>query len=76
MLLGLLSIQYDESSRPVIGNVRTFEAAYVRWKADAERNGQRTKFLLSLGYFKGLPSELSKAHGKALLDLTDGSLLV
>jgi len=76
VFLGISPISHDESSRPIIGNVQTFEAAYARWKTDAERNGQRTKLLLSLGHFKGLSSEFSKAHGKALLDLADGSLSV
>ncbi len=76
VFLGLSSISHDESSRPVVGNVRTFEAAYGRWKTEAERTGQRTKLVLSLGHFKGLSSEFSQAHGKALLDLADGSLSV
>ena len=76
ILLGGSPISQDELSRPIIGSVRTFEAAYNRWKTDAERNGQRTKLLLSLGHFKGLSSEFSMAHGKALLDLADGSLSV
>jgi len=60
----------------MIGNVRTFDAAYSRWKAAAERNGQNSKLVLSLGYFRGLSCEFSKAEGRAVLDLTDGSLSV
>jgi len=76
VLLGVSSISQDESSRPIIGSVRTFEAAYGRWKADAERSGHSTKLVLSLGHFKGLSSEFSQAHGTALLDLANGSLSV
>ena len=76
VFLGLSSISHDESSRPIIGNVRTFEAAYERWKIDAERNGQQAKLVLSLSYFKGLSSEISQAFGTAVLDLADGSLSV
>jgi len=75
IFLAIASISQEET-RPVIGNVGTFEAAYARWKADAERNGQRTKLVLTLGHFKGLSSELSQARGEALLDLADGSLSV
>jgi len=50
LVLGILTggspISQDEPSRPIIGNVRTFEAAYARWKADAEHNGQKTKLVL------------------------------
>jgi len=76
VLLGIVSIPQGESSRPIIGSVQTFEAAYGRWRAGAERNGQRTKLVLSLAYFKGLSSEFTDAHGKALLDLADGYLSV
>jgi cytochrome c553 len=76
IILGIFSISRDESSHPIVGNVQTFKAAYGRWKTEAEGTGQRTKLLLSLGHFKGLSSEFSQAHGKALLDLTDGSLSV
>ena len=76
LLLGLSSNTTNESSRPIVGSVRTFEAAYERWKADAERSGQATKIVLSLGHFKGLSSEFSEARGTALLDLADGSLSV
>jgi hypothetical protein len=76
ILLGISPVSHDEASRPIIGNVRTFEAAYTRWKADAERNGQKSKLVLSLGYFRGLSSEFSKAQGRAVLDLANGSLAV
>jgi cytochrome c peroxidase len=75
IFLGIATISQEES-RPVIGNVGTFEAAYARWKAEAERKGQRTKLFLTLVHFKGLSSEMSEARGQALLDLTDGSLRV
>ena len=76
ILLGVYPVLHDEASRPMIGNVRTFDAAYSRWKAAAERNGQNSKLVLSLGYFRGLSCEFSKAEGRAVLDLTDGSLSV
>jgi cytochrome c peroxidase len=76
ILLGGSPISQDELSRPIIGNVRTIEAAYARWKADAERNGQQSKLVLSLGHFKGLSSEFSNAEGRAVLDLADGFLSV
>jgi cytochrome c peroxidase len=76
ILLGISPVSHDEASRPIIGNVRTFEAAYTRWKADAERNDQKNKLVLSLGYFRGLSSEFSKAQGRAVLDLANGSLAV
>jgi len=67
--------QHDRPS-PIVGNVRTFEAAYARWRAEAERNGQRTKLVLPLSHFKGLSLETTNARGRALLDLTDGVLSV
>jgi hypothetical protein len=76
ILLGGFPIWQEDASVPLIGNIRTFEAAYARWKAGAEKNGQKNKLVLSLGYFKGLSAEFSKAHGQATLDLTDGSLIV
>ena len=56
--------------------MQTFEAAYGRWKTEAERNGHKTKLVLSLGHFKGLSAAFSNAHGRAVLDLADGSLSV
>jgi cytochrome c peroxidase len=66
----------EEPLRPIIGNVRTIEAAYARWQAENEKHGQNAKLVLALGYFKGLSSEFTQAAGRAMLDLTDGSLAV
>ncbi len=76
ILLGISQVSEDEAPPPIIGNVRTIEAAYGRWKAEAERNGQKTKLVLALGYFKGLSSEFTQAGGRAMLDLADGALSV
>jgi len=72
----LPSFSLGDSPRPLIGSVRAFEAAYARWKAAAEKNGQKTKLVMALGYYKGLSSEFSRAAGQALIDLSDGSLIV
>ncbi|HXV50251.1 MAG TPA: hypothetical protein VEB61_15700 [Candidatus Binatia bacterium] len=66
----------EEPLRPIIGNVRTIESAYARWKAENEKHGQNAKMVLALGYFKGLSSEFTEAAGRAMLDLADGSLVV
>jgi cytochrome c peroxidase len=77
IFIGLATIDIDqEEARPVVGSLSTFEAAYNRWKAEAERIGQRTKLVLALGHSKGLSSEFSQAQGQALIDLTDGALSV
>jgi hypothetical protein len=73
IFLGGLSIWREEELIPVVGNVKTFEAAYARWRQSAEQNDQKTKLVMSLGYFNGLSSEFSSAHGTATLDLTNGA---
>ncbi len=75
-LLGGFPIWQEEESVPVVGNVKTFEAAYARWKQSAEQNDQKTKLVMSLGYFKGLSTEFSSAQGIAALDLKDGAFTV
>jgi len=76
VMLSVSSDSSDESARPIIGSVRTFEAAYGRWKADAEKSGQGSKLVLSLGHFKGLSNEFSLARGTVEINLADGSLSV
>lgn len=76
LIVGLSPVAEEHASRPVIGSVRTFEAAYERWKAEAEKYGQSEKMVLALGYFKGLSAEFTQAAGRALLDLADGRLVV
>src|SRR5262245_33338137 len=76
LVLGTFPASQNEASVPIIGNVRTFEAAFARWKADTERNGHNTKLVLALGYIKGLSSEFTQAAGRAMLDLAEGSLIV
>jgi len=76
IFLGIASIDRDRSLRPIVGSVRTFEAAYSRWRSAAEQDGQGTKLVLSLGYFKGLSSEFTQAQGTAVLDLIEGTLSV
>jgi cytochrome c peroxidase len=76
MVLGTSSDRQNDRSGPIVGNVRTFEAAYARWRAEAERSGQQTKLVLALGQFKGLSSETTKARGSAVLDLFEGTLSV
>jgi cytochrome c peroxidase len=76
MLLGIASITKQQTPRPALGDVQTFEAAYRRWKAAAESNGGTNRLVLSLGHFKGLSSQSSKARGRAVIDLADGALTV
>jgi cytochrome c peroxidase len=76
VLFGTSPNSRENISGPIVGNVQTFEAAYARWKADAEQNGQQTKLVLSLGYFRGLSSEATHARGGAEFDLTSGALSV
>lgn len=76
IFLGQAPVSDEESLRPLIGNVRTIEAAYARWKAENEKHGQNAKLVLALGYFKGLSSEFTEAAGRAMLDLTDGAMVV
>ncbi len=69
-------VSQEGSLCPIIGNVRTFEAAYARWRGDAERDGQRDKLVLGLAPFKGLSTQTTTARGRAALDLTNGKLSV
>jgi cytochrome c peroxidase len=75
-VLGTSPDRQNDRSGPIVGNVGTFEAAYARWRAEAERNGQQTKLVLALGHFKGLSLETTKARGSAVLDLTGGVLSI
>src|SRR5262245_51394310 len=76
IVLGISGNWGNQRSGPIVGNVRTFEAAYARWRAAAERNGQQTKLVLALGHFKGLSTRSTNARGSVVLDLTDGTLSV
>jgi cytochrome c peroxidase len=76
IFLGKASVSDEEPLRPIIGNVRTIEAAYARWQAENEKHGQNAKLVLALGYFKGLSSEFTEAAGRAMLDLADGAMVV
>lgn len=76
MLSGITFTSQDDYSQPIVGNVRTFEAAYSRWRASAERQGQQNKLVLGLGHFKGLSLDATKARGRAVLDLINGTLSV
>ncbi|MFQ5972471.1 MAG: hypothetical protein ACE5Q3_09060 [Alphaproteobacteria bacterium] len=59
-----------------IGNVSALQRAYDRWATDYARGGGDEALGLSLGYSKGLSTEFTKAHGRARLDLADGSVFV
>src|SRR5262245_37916831 len=67
---------HDKQLNPIIGNIHTFNIAYARWRAEAERNGQKTRLVLALGYIPGLSSELINARGTATIDLTQGEISV
>lgn len=69
------SIQ-KRSIKAVIGNVRTLEAAYGRWRAAYARGGGDRTLTLALGYSKALSARFTKAYGLVELDLVDGSLSV
>jgi cytochrome c peroxidase len=76
IILGTFPSWQTDRSDPFIGNIQTFKAAYSRWRAEAERNGQETKLVLALSHFKGLSSETTTARGTVVLDLIDGILRV
>lgn len=69
------SIQ-KRSVKAVIGNVRTLETAYGRWRAAYSRSGGARTLTLALGYSKALSARFTEAHGLVELDLVDGSLSV
>ncbi len=61
---------------PAIGNVRTLQNAYTRWKAGLTRPGSDQKLVLPLQYSKGISTKFTLASGWATLDLNDGALSV
>lgn len=69
------SIQ-KRSAKAVIGNVRSLEAAYGRWRTAYTRGGGDRTLTLALGYSKALSARFTKAHGLVKLDLVEGSLSV
>ena len=84
VLIGLGGLSWfipagEESTRRVVatglGDVKTLQAAYDRWKGALPEDTSR-KFSLSLGYIEGLSDEVTKARGEAVLDLINGSLSV
>ncbi len=84
VLIGLGGLSWfipagEESNQRVVvtglGDVKTLQAAYDRWKGALPEDTSR-KFSLSLGYIEGLSDEVTKARGEAVLDLINGSLSV
>src|SRR5688500_1969019 len=56
------------------GDVGALEASYRTWKAQyLERGGDR-RVEFAVGWFKGLSTEHSTAHGSVTLDLVEGSV--
>ncbi|HEY7492526.1 MAG TPA: hypothetical protein VIH59_15630 [Candidatus Tectomicrobia bacterium] len=66
----------DASTPTTLGNVDTLLAAYNRWKVTATQHGAEQNLILSLRYSKGLSVAFTKAHGRARLDLVDGTITV
>ena len=50
------------------------EASYRAWKANYVHGDDDRRLELAVGWFKGLSTEKSRAHGSVTLDLGDGSV--
>lgn len=59
-----------------IGNVDTVMVAYERWKEGYQKNIGEEKFVMGLGFNKGLSSEFTKAYGEISVDLTNGEVSI
>ena len=66
----------EDKTKPVIGNVENFVAAYEPWKAMAKKSGADRNLVLPLGYSKALSFKFTNAHGIAKIDLVNGSISV
>jgi len=66
----------EDKTKPVIGNVENFVAAYEQWKGTAEKSGADRNLVLPLGYSKALSFKFTNAHGIARIDLINGSISV
>jgi len=64
----------DETDAPGIGNPKTLEQAYAKWKQLLARKGLDRKLTLNLGYAKGLSTQFSRAKGTFTMDLKDGTV--
>lgn len=58
----------------LIGNPKTLRAVYARWRDAFVRSGSAGKLLLPLRHIKGISSTFSRASGRAIVDLEDGTL--
>ncbi len=54
-----------------LGDVKTLQAKYARWKASLSQDADR-KLVLMLRYSKGLSREVTRASGQVTFDLVDG----
>ena len=59
-----------------VGEVGTLEANYKAWAADFEKTGGDRNIIMSIGWFKGLSTEATKAGGRVRLNLIDGVVSV
>jgi cytochrome c peroxidase len=59
-----------------IGDVDTLKENYQAWEADYEKTGGDRNVVLSIGWFKGMSAETTKAHGLVKLNLIDGVVSV
>jgi cytochrome c peroxidase len=66
----------DQFANTGIGEVGTLEANYKAWEADFEKTGGDRNIMMSIGWFKGLSTELTKANGRVKLNLIDGIVSV
>lgn len=70
------SAREESFSAATIGDPKTLESVYGRWKAAYGRAAGEAKLLLPLGYSRGLSAAVTSARGRAALDLREGSLAV
>ncbi|HJQ71461.1 MAG TPA: hypothetical protein VKA70_20960 [Blastocatellia bacterium] len=60
-----------------LGRVESLEAGYRAWEAEYIKAGGDRNMVVPMGWFKGLSTgDLGPAHGKAILNLVDGTILV
>ena len=76
LLAGPSSQDQKGSSALGIGNERTLKAAYERWEPLYTQNGGEQKLIIPLTCSKGLSSRITTAAGLAMIDLTNGNLVV
>ncbi len=59
-----------------VGQVSTLISAYEKWKAGLDSTTVDQQLVLSLGHWKGLSEDFTKAHGSLILDLEQGVVRV